>query len=151
MNNPLILAGGTIQSENSLTIANPVSLANNAIVTIGNSVNAPLSFAAPITLQGSNQFTISNVGGTTFSAGFTESAASPGAALILAGAGTVDLPVGSTYTGGTTIGTGTNGPIVMLGQQQPAGPRRAQPGCRLAHRRRPRRRSVARWRRGAPR
>ena len=105
-----------------MVLPNPVTLGNNANVIIGNTVNAPLSFAAAVTLQGSNQFTINSTGGTTFSAGFTQlpvTATSPAAALTLAGAAaaTVDLPVASTYTGGTTI----SGPVVMLGANNPLG------------------------------
>ena len=124
-NNPLIISGGTFQSGNSLTLPNPVTLGNNANFTVGNTVNAPLSFGGAVTLQGSNQITISSTGGTTFLSGFTQNAVTatnPAASLTLAGAGTVDLPVASNYTGGATIGTGTTGPVLMLGGTNPLGP-----------------------------
>ena len=108
----LVLAGGTIEATNSLTILNPTSM-NNASITIAG--NNPIMFTSVGTLEGNNTITLTNTGGTTFAGGFAE--ALPGASLSLAGSATVDLPTSGSYSGGTTIG----GPTVLAGSNSAFG------------------------------
>ena len=104
---PIVFSGGTIQAGASVKLPNPYSLSNSSITIAG---TAPIIFTNTGTLQGNNTITVSNTGGVTLQGGLNENPV-PGASLILAGGGTVDLPTANTFTGGTTV----NGPVVMIG------------------------------------
>jgi autotransporter-associated beta strand protein len=98
----LRLNGGTVQaSGGAISIANAVSLGGTVIIGGAND----LTFTGAATLTGSRTLTINNSGTTTFAGAVGQS--SNNLKLTEAGTGTLVLSGTNTYTGGTTINSGT--------------------------------------------
>jgi len=98
----LTLNGGTLRADGAaVSLANVVTIAANS--TIGGSLN--VTFTGATTLTGTETLTVSNTGTTTFAGAIGQS--SSGFGLTKAGAGLLILSNSNTYSGITTLSSGT--------------------------------------------
>lgn len=84
----------------NFALANPVNF-NNSVVTLGGGNR--ILFVGPITVAGSNQF---SVGNAAFLGGMIRDGATPGSINMLSGTALVMLNPNNTYSGGTNLGGG---------------------------------------------
>ncbi len=115
-NGAVRLMGGTFSSTPA-AIANPITFADNSVVTL----NTATVYTGPITL-GATAGAMVSIDPTATSTIFAGAVGGPGTLSLFTGGGTLVLNGANTYSGGTNIGLAAAGTVVATNSSVLSGP-----------------------------